>query len=210
MCEILPPPAGLAPTTNAARALVGRLVHRGDVSPELLTLVDGPLAEALSRRPTMPVSRSRRERSLPTGATGAILANGRGGTGSIRRCCRYIRWWSRPGWRRSAPALGPSALRRRVAAIAWHHRSLGHTWQAGHAAIRQTLSGIGREPSPAGATGGGADLDGRQAADCRLPRKPGRARGSRGPAGPCAVPRRPRRRLPALGAGGDRCRPSAV
>jgi integrase len=44
-----------------------------------------------------------------------------------------------------APAMGASALRRRVAAIAWHHRSLGHTWQAGHAAIRQTLSGIGRE-----------------------------------------------------------------
>jgi integrase len=43
------------------------------------------------------------------------------------------------------PSLGRSALRRRVAAIAWHHRSLGHAWQAGHAAIRQTLTGIGRE-----------------------------------------------------------------
>ena len=44
-----------------------------------------------------------------------------------------------------APAIGRSALRRRVAAIAWHHRSTGHSWQAGHAAIRQTLTGIGRE-----------------------------------------------------------------
>ena len=46
-------------------------------------------------------------------------------------------------------SLGRSALRRRIAAIAWHHRSLGHAWQAGHAAIRQTLTGIGRaHPRP--------------------------------------------------------------
>jgi integrase len=44
-----------------------------------------------------------------------------------------------------APAIGRSVLPRRVAAIAWHHRSTGHSWQAGHPAIRQTLTGIGRE-----------------------------------------------------------------
>jgi integrase len=49
----------------------------------------------------------------------------------------------------ATPALGRSAPRRRIAAIAWHHRSLGHAWQAGHSAIRQTLTGIGREhPRP--------------------------------------------------------------
>jgi integrase len=44
-------------------------------------------------------------------------------------------------WRRRSGG----ALRRRVAAIARRRRSTGHSWQAGHAAIRQTLTGIGRE-----------------------------------------------------------------
>jgi integrase len=48
-----------------------------------------------------------------------------------------------------APSLGRRAPRRWIAAVAWHYRSLGHAWQAGHAAIRQTLTGIGREhPRP--------------------------------------------------------------
>ncbi len=48
-----------------------------------------------------------------------------------------------------APSLGRSALRRRVAAVAWHHRSLGQSWPSGHAAIRQTLAGIARShPRP--------------------------------------------------------------
>jgi hypothetical protein len=47
--EILPPIAQSLPDVNAARALVGRLVRGGDVSPELLTLVDGPLADAVAK-----------------------------------------------------------------------------------------------------------------------------------------------------------------
>ena len=47
--EILPPAARSRPDTNAARALVGRLVRGGDISPELLILVDGPLADAVSK-----------------------------------------------------------------------------------------------------------------------------------------------------------------
>jgi hypothetical protein len=46
--EILPPVAPSRPDANAARALVGRLVRGGDISPELLTLVDGPLADAVA------------------------------------------------------------------------------------------------------------------------------------------------------------------
>lgn len=54
------------------------------------------------------------------------------------------------GWLASlAPAMGRSALRRRVAAIAWYHRCLGVAWPSGHPAIRQTLAGIARaHPRP--------------------------------------------------------------
>jgi integrase len=46
-------------------------------------------------------------------------------------------------------AIGRSALRRRVAAIAYHHRRHGHVWAASHPAIRETLTGIARNhPKP--------------------------------------------------------------
>jgi len=44
-----------------------------------------------------------------------------------------------------APSVGRSALRRRVAAIVYHHRRRGHVWSAQHPAIRETLSGIARQ-----------------------------------------------------------------
>jgi hypothetical protein len=47
--EILPPAAPSRPDANATRALVGRLVRGGEISAELLTLVDGKLAEAVSK-----------------------------------------------------------------------------------------------------------------------------------------------------------------
>jgi hypothetical protein len=34
---------------NTSAARVGRLLRGGDISPELLTLVDGPLADAVSK-----------------------------------------------------------------------------------------------------------------------------------------------------------------
>ena len=112
---------------------------------ELLAVMDGKLADAVANaadyagKAIAPATRcrlqGRLERFLPMGTAeqgrsdGAAGASGggRGLAGDARR------------------ALGRSALRRRIAAIAWHHRSLGHAWQAGHAAIRQTLTGIGRE-----------------------------------------------------------------
>jgi integrase len=46
-------------------------------------------------------------------------------------------------------AIGRSALRRRIAAIAYHHRRHGHVWAASHPAIRETLTGIARNhPKP--------------------------------------------------------------
>jgi hypothetical protein len=47
--EILPPAAPSRPDATATRVLVGRLVRGGDIAPALLTLVDGPLAEAVSK-----------------------------------------------------------------------------------------------------------------------------------------------------------------
>jgi hypothetical protein len=44
-----------------------------------------------------------------------------------------------------APPVGRSALRRRVASIAYYHRRRGHVWSAQHPAIRETLSGIARQ-----------------------------------------------------------------
>ena len=43
-----------------------------------------------------------------------------------------------------AGAIGKSALRGRLAAIAYHHRRRGLTWSGAHPAIRETLAGIGR------------------------------------------------------------------
>jgi integrase len=44
-----------------------------------------------------------------------------------------------------ATTLKRSGLKRRLAAIAHHHRAGGHAWQPGHPAIRATLRGILRE-----------------------------------------------------------------
>ena len=147
--EILPPTAPSRPDATAARALVGRLVRGGDISADLLQLVDGPLAEAVSK------AADYAGKAIAPGTVETYKAD----------WADFGRWARHNGvdpailpvhpvvvaaWLATlAPTLGASALRRRVAAIAWHHRSLGHTWQAGHAAIRQTLTGIGRShPRP--------------------------------------------------------------
>ena len=115
-------------------------------SPEVvLTLVDGPLADAVSK------AADYAGKSIAPGT----VATYKGDWSDFSQLARQqgvdptvlpvhpvvVAAWLAV----LAPAMGGSALRRRVAAIAWHHRSLGHTWQSGHAAIRQTLSGIGRE-----------------------------------------------------------------
>ena len=166
-----------SPGPTALKALVGRLVRGGDVSADLLTLVDGPLADAVSK------AADYAGKAIAPGTVETYKAD----------WADFARWARQNGvdpailpvhpvvvaaWLATlAPTLGSSALRRRVAAIARHHRRLGHTWQAGHAAIRQTLTGMGRSHPPAGAAGRGADLSGRQAADRRLPmrsRRPAR------------------------------------
>jgi hypothetical protein len=44
--EVLPPAA--RPDASAARAFIGHPVRGGEISPALLTLVDGPLADGVS------------------------------------------------------------------------------------------------------------------------------------------------------------------
>ena len=143
--EIFLPVARSRTDANAARALVGRLVRGGDIAPALLTLVDGPLADAVSK------AADYAGKAIAPGTVATYKGD----------WSDFSQWMRRHGVDPTAlpvhpvvvaawlatlgPSLGRSALRRRVAAIAWHHRSLGHAWQAGHAAIRQTLTGIGRE-----------------------------------------------------------------
>jgi integrase len=140
--EILPPAARSRPDAHAARALVGRLVRGGDISPELLTLVDGPLADAISKAADYAGKSIAPE----------TVVTYKGDWSDFSRWARQngvdptllpVHPVVVAAWLATlASSLGRSALRRRVAAIAWHHRSLGHTW---HAGIRQTLTGIGRE-----------------------------------------------------------------
>jgi hypothetical protein len=117
--EILPPAARSRPDADTARALVGRLVRGGDIAPALLTLVDGPLAEAVSK------AADYAGKSIAPGTVATYKGD----------------WSDFSGWARQngadptvlpvhpvvvaawlatlAPSLGRSALRRRVAAIAW-------------------------------------------------------------------------------------------
>ena len=147
--EILPPAAPSRLDAGAARALVSRLVRSGAAPESLLVLIEGPLADAVA-----------------TAAEYAGKAIAPGTVATYRAdWADFSEWAQQHGvdpaalpvhpvvvaaWLATlAPAMGHSALRRRVAAIAWHHRSLGHPWQSGHAAIRQTLAGIARaHPRP--------------------------------------------------------------
>jgi len=149
--EIFPPApvAPFQPNAGAGRALVGRLVRGGVVSAELLRLTEGPLAAAVA-----------------TAADYAAKAIAPGTITTYKGDWADFSGWARQygvdptvlpvhpvvvaAWLATlAPTMGRSALRRRVAAIAWHHRSRGQVFPSGHAAIRDTLAGIRRDhPRP--------------------------------------------------------------
>jgi integrase len=145
--EILPPAA--PSDANAARALVARLVRGGVVPPTLLALIEGPLAAAVATAAEYAAKAIAPE----------TVATYKGDWADFARWARQhgVDPTALPvhpvvvaAWLAGlAPKLGASALRRRVAAIAYHHRSLGFGWQPGHVAIRETLAGIGRShPRP--------------------------------------------------------------
>ena len=144
----LPVPAPSLPDAGATRALVGRLV-RGGMGRRTAALIDGPLATAVSK------AADYAGKSIAPGK----IATYKGDWADFSRWARQhgvdptvlpVHPVEVAAWLAMlAPAMGPSALRRRVAAIAWHHRSRGQVFSSGHAAIRDTLSGIRRDhPRP--------------------------------------------------------------
>jgi len=147
--NILPPVVRSQPDTSAARALVGRLVRGGELSPDLLTLIDGPLADAVSKAADY-AGKAIAPRTIETYKGDWTDFSQWARQKAVDPTRLPVHPVVVAAWLASlASSLGRSALRRRVAAIAWHHRSLGHAWHSGHAAIRQTLAGIGREhPRP--------------------------------------------------------------
>jgi len=146
--DILPPAsAATAPDAGAAQALtvVQRLARAHSVPAELRAALSGPLSAAV--------------------ATAADYAAGSLSEATKRAYARD--WWHFSEWcavqgvdPRALPihpvvvaaylaslaqTLGRSALNGRLAAIAHEHRRRGHPWTPGHAAIRETLRGVGRQ-----------------------------------------------------------------
>jgi hypothetical protein len=131
-----------ASTQASALAIVGRMAPASPASAEMLSLLSGPLGQAIE--------------------TAATFADGRLAV-STRRA--YERdWGAFAEWCRTqkvnpallpvhpmlvaaylaslVPALGKSGLQARLAAIAHHHHQKGHLWSTRHPAISSTLQGI--------------------------------------------------------------------
>ena len=150
--DILPLPRGAstvtstsaAPDAGRALAVVSRLARSHPLSDELRGLLEGTLGAAVS--------------AAADYAIDAIAPATR---------AAYVRDWDVfAAWCREqgadpnalpthpvlvaayiaslAGTIGKSALRGRLAAIAYHHRRRGLTWSGAHPAIRETLAGIGR------------------------------------------------------------------
>ena len=130
--------------TQTALAVAHRLARTHPVPQELLAVIDGPLANAIT--------------------DAAAYAND--AINEATREAYHDDWQEFAAWCRTqridptvlpihpvlvaaylaslAKTIGRSALRRRVAAIVYHHRRRGLVWQSQHPAIRETLIGIAR------------------------------------------------------------------
>lgn len=130
--------------TQNALAVVRRLARTHEVSQDLLAVIDGPLADSV--------------------ADAAAYAND--AVSEATRTAYRGDWSEFAAWCRTqrvdptvlpihpvlvaaylaglAKTIGRSALRRRVAAIVYHHRRGGLVWSSQHPAIRETLIGIAR------------------------------------------------------------------
>ena len=137
-------PAAATPETARALTVVSRLARAHPLSDELRSLLEGKLGEAVSAAADF--------------AADAIAPATR---------AAYIRDWDGfATWCRGqgadpndlpihpvlvaayiaslAGTIGKSALRGRLAAIAYHHRRCGLAWSGAHPAIRETLAGMAR------------------------------------------------------------------
>lgn len=152
--EILPPEAtasvaGGPQPASQALALVKRLARSHPPSADLQALLEGPLREAVA--------------AAAGYASDAISDTTR--NAYLRDWAEFSAWCRSNGadpselpvnpvlvaaWLATLAAThGRSALGRRVAAIAWHHRRRGILFTAAYPVIRETLSGISRaHPRP--------------------------------------------------------------
>jgi integrase len=146
---ILPPAAASPLDTGAARRLVARLVRSGTVPEDLLALVDGKLAEAVATAADYAAQAIAPQTVATYQADWAEFAAWARAQG-VDPTALPVHPVVVAAWLATlAPKMGRSALRRRLAAIAWHHRSRGQAWASGHGAIRATLAGIARaHPRP--------------------------------------------------------------
>jgi integrase len=143
--EILPPVAPDPSRAEAARSVVRRLVRGGAVPDDLLALVEGPLADAVATAAEY-AAKSISPRTVATYQADwsdfTVWARRHGLDPAVLPIHPVVI----AAWLATlAPQIGRSALRRRVAAIAYHHRGHGQAWQPSHPAIRQTLAGIVRQ-----------------------------------------------------------------
>jgi hypothetical protein len=130
--------------TQQALAVVRRLARTQHLPPDLLAVIEGPLSDSI--------------------ADAAAYAND--AISDATRAAYLGDWQDFAAWCRTqqidptvlpihpvlvaaylaglAKTIGRSALRRRIAAIAYLHRRQGLVWAAQHPAIRETLIGIAR------------------------------------------------------------------
>ena len=152
--EILPPqaPASVAggpQLESQALALIKRLARTHPPSAELQALLDGPLREAVAAAADYAgdaISDATRTAYLRDWAEFAAWcrANGADPTDLPVNPVLVAAWLAT-----LAGTHGRSALGRRVAAVAYHHRRRGSLFTAAHPVIRETLSGIRRaHPRP--------------------------------------------------------------
>jgi integrase len=130
--------------TQNALAVVRRLARSQQLPPELLGVLEGPLANAIADAAAY----------ASDAISEATRAAYRGDWSEFAAWCRTQR--VDPTVLPIHPVLvaaylaglaktiGRSALRRRVAAIVYHHRRRGFAWSSQHPAIRETLIGIAR------------------------------------------------------------------
>lgn len=135
---------------NQALALVKRLARSNPPSAELQALLEGPLRDAVAAAADYAgdaISDATRSAYLRDWAEFSTWcrANGADLTELPVNPVLVAAWLAT-----LAGTHGRSALGRRVAAIAYHHRRRGMVFTAAHPVIRETLSGIRRaHPRPA-------------------------------------------------------------
>ncbi|MDA8251355.1 MAG: site-specific integrase [Rhodospirillales bacterium] len=136
-------------TPNQALALVKRLARAHPPSAALQALLEGPLCEAVAAAADYAgdaISDATRSACLRDWAEFSTWCRGNGADPSDLPVNPVLV----AAWLATLAAThGSSALGRRVAAIAWHHRRRGILFTAAHPVICETLSGIRRaHPRP--------------------------------------------------------------